>query len=421
MRTRKSLFVLAAVTAVSPSFADKLPLAQAPAPVQEAVRSRSGTHRIEDLDRSTRNGQIIYEANWRDNAGAVQQLVVAETGSILRDAVAPNVGLSQHNLTLANRVGVALPETPPVVQEAIHNRIPNAPVDGIQRGIWNGQNVYEVTYHDNGRLSTFQITETGQPVVSQAPALAETPAAQVASSGPATPTWQPRYSGLASANVPLGAGAKMAFHSAPRPVQETVNQLSNGARIDDFERGSWNDHTVYQASFQRNGQPVQLQVMEDGTLVSSSPFGVDTWMSQQATPTLPQRRPLPPNGLPIPAAPQPGLPNSRVGIPNTAAALGEPRFAGLADENVQLEGVSAMSPAGAPRPVQETLHQLANGARVENFQIGNWNGQVVYQGAFRRNGQDIQVQVLDDGSILTKGPGNAIGAPPLGASGTVQQ
>ena len=55
------------------------------------------------------------------------------------------------NLTLANRVGVALPETPPAVQTAIHNRIPDAPIDGIQRGIWNGQNIYEVTYHDTGK------------------------------------------------------------------------------------------------------------------------------------------------------------------------------------------------------------------------------------------------------------------------------
>jgi hypothetical protein len=205
-------------------------------------------------------------------------------------------------------------------------------------------------------------------------------------------------------------------------VQETVNQLANGARIEDFERGSWNDHAVYQASFQRNGQRVQLQVLDDGTLVSSSPFGADPWMSQQQTTaaaTIPPARPLPPNG--VPPASQSGLPNPQVGVPNTAAASTQPRFAGLADLNVQLEGVSKMSLAGAPRPVQQTVTEMSNGARIEDFELGTWNGQIVYQAAFRRNGQDIQLQVLDDGSVLTKGPGNAVGAPPIGASGTGQE
>src|SRR3954468_24620195 len=155
MKMRKRLLILAVAASAVSIYADRIPVSQAPAAVQEAIRSRAGVHRIEDVDRNLRSGQVVYEADWRDNGGALQQLVVSEAGTVLRDVVAPNVGLAQENLTLANRVGVALPETPPAVQTAIHNRIPDAPIDSVQRGIWNGQNIYEVTYHDIGKLKTF--------------------------------------------------------------------------------------------------------------------------------------------------------------------------------------------------------------------------------------------------------------------------
>jgi len=413
MKMHKALLILAVAASDISLYADRIPVSQAPAAVQEAIRSRAGVHHIEDVDRNLRSGQVVFEADWRDNGGALQQLAVSEAGTVLRDVVAPNVGLAQENLTLANRVGVALPETPPAVQTAIHNRIPDAPIDGIQRGIWNGQNIYEVTYHDTGKLKTFQVTETGQPVVSPVPAINETAATQ-AVAAVATTEWEPRYSGLATENVPLASGAKMAFHSAPRPVQETVNQLANGARIEDFERGLWNDHAVYQASFKRDGQMVELQILDDGTLVSNPPFGAGQQTAAALTP--PPARPLPPNG--IPPTRHSGLPNEQVGVPNTAAASTQPRFAGLADYNVQLEGVSKMSLASAPLPVQRTIAEVSNGARIEDLELGNWNGQVVYQAAFRRGGQNIQVQVLDDGSVLTKGPGNAVGGPAIGTSGT---
>src|SRR5687767_3973811 len=229
MKTRKALLILAAAATASTSYADKVQFVELPPAVQKAIRQKAGRAQIEDIDRETRNGQVTYEASWK-SGGSQQELLVSETGTILRDAVGASTGLAQQNLTLANKVGVALTETPQAVQTAINNQIPNAPVDGVQRGIWNGQNIYEITYHDNGQLKTYQVTETGQPVVSKTPVRG----------------FQPRYAGEADQNVPLSAGAKMAFNSAPRPVQTTVQHLANGARIEDFERGQWNGRTVYQ-------------------------------------------------------------------------------------------------------------------------------------------------------------------------------
>jgi uncharacterized membrane protein YkoI len=376
MKTSKALLILAAAATASTAFAEKVPFNQLPPAVQQAIRQKAGRTQIEDIDREVRNGQVTYEASWK-SGGSQQELLVSEAGTILRDVVGASTGLAQQNLTLANKVAIALTESPQAVQTAIQNQIPNAPVSQVQRGIWNGQNIYEVTYHDNGQLKTYQVTETGQPVVSNVPA----------------GRFQPRYSGAAEQNVPLSAGAKMAFNSAPRPVQTTVQHLANGARIEDFERGQWNGRTVYQAAFKRNGQHTELQVFDDGTVVTKAPAGT------------------------IASAVTPGTGLSRT----AASAPPSVKYAGLADANVQLSGGAKMNFNSAPRPVQNTIRQLAGNATVEDFERGMWNERVVYEAAFKRNGQHTEVQVLDDGSVLTKQLPTAAGAPAPGTIGAGQQ
>jgi hypothetical protein len=257
MNARKALLILAAAATASTIYADKVQFSQTPLAVQQAIRQKAGRHQIEDIDRNVRNGQTVYEASWKGQGGAQQELLVSEAGTILRDVVGASTGLAQQNLTLANKVGVAITETPQAVQTALHNQIPTSPIDGIQRGIWNGQNIYEVTYHENGQLKTYQVTESGQPVVSQAP---------VAPAG-----WQPRFSNLSSQNVPLSAGAKVALSSVPSPVQTTIKNMSAGAPVEDLERGQWNGRTIYEAAFKRNGQNVELQVLDDGAILTRQP------------------------------------------------------------------------------------------------------------------------------------------------------
>jgi hypothetical protein len=255
MKTPKALLILAVTAAASTIYADKVPFTLAPPAVQRAIQSRAGQGRVEEIDRGVRNGQITYQVIWKNTGGAQQEIVVSEAGTILRDAVGASTGLTQDNLTLANKIGVGLPETPQPVQKAIHDQIADAPIDTIQRGIWNGQNIYEVVYHNNGRLKTFQVTEAGQPVVSQTP----------------LKKWEPRYSNFAERNIPLPTSAKMALDAAPLPVQTTVRNMSNGARIEDFQRGDWNGRTVYQAAFRRDGQNVELQILDDGSILTRQP------------------------------------------------------------------------------------------------------------------------------------------------------
>jgi uncharacterized membrane protein YkoI len=316
--------------------------------------------------------------------------------------------LAQDNLTLANKTGIALTETPRAVQAAIYKQIPSAPIDGVQKGIWNGQTIYEVAYRDNGKPKTYQVTETGQPVV-----------------GKRAAGFQPRYMGMADKNVPLAGGSKLAFEAAPREVQKTVQHVAAGARIEDFERGQWNGRTVYQAAFKNNGQHTELQVLEDGAILTKEPpssaSGNARASAGQPARTI-QKNPSN-SGLlsgTYPTLQRPGETASANADAN-AAASGNVRYAGLAESNVQLSGGAKVDLNSAPAPVQSTLRQLTGGAQVEDLERGQWNGRTVYEAAFKRNGQHTEIQVLDDGSVLTKQLPTAAGAAAPGTAGTGQQ
>lgn len=388
MKTRKALLILAATLTASSIYADKIQFSDAPPAVQQAIRQKAGRHQVEDIDREVRNGQTTYEASWKVS-GAQQELLVSEAGTILRDVAGSgaSTGLAQDNLTLANKTGIALTETPRAVQAAIYNQIPSAPIDGVQKGIWNGQTIYEVTYRDNGQPKTYQVTETGKPVVGKGRAVG----------------FQPRYMSMADKNVPLAGGSKMAFNSAPQTVQKTVQHVAAGAQIEDFERGQWNGRTVYQAAFKRNGQHTELQVFEDGTILTKDPSAPG-----RAQAGAIQKNPS--NSGLLGGATRPGQP-----------AAGDVRYAGLSDSNVQLSGGAKVDMNSAPAPVQNTLRQITGGAQVEDLERGTWNGRTVYQAAFKRNGQHTELQVLDDGSVLTKQLPTAAGSPAPGTAGAGQQ
>ncbi len=362
--------------------AEKVKIEQTPAPVQEAIRSRSGRQPVEDIDRDVRNGQATYEASWKNREGAQQELLVSEQGSILRDVAGKgrSNGLSGQNLTLNNKTAMNLNETPQAVQVAISNRLLNAPMDSIQRGMWNGQTVYEIAYRQRGQLKTYQVLETGMPVMGQ--------------QQPNAIAFQPRY-GTADANVPLSNGAKLNFKEAPETVQRTVTNLVNGAQIEDFERGQWNGRTVYQAAFKHNGQNTELQVFEDGTVVTKSPAG-----SSVASSSLP----------------------ASSGIQqHSRTAVSSQNQWGVPEYNLPLQNSVKLNLKDAPVAVQRTVTALANGALIEDFERGQWNGRPVYEATFKRNGQTADLQVFEDGIAVTQNTRTgkiAVGAPAQGATGT---
>ena len=180
----------------------------------------------------------------------------------------------------------------------------------------------------------------------------------------------------------------MQMADAPTAVQRTIQQLSGGVKIEDLERGLWNGKTVYEAAFKKGGQHVELQVLDNGAVLTQAPVDPSASQAAVSTTTAPVQR----------------------------------RYPGLATSNVPLSGGSKIPFIGAPQPVQQAVNLIAAGANIEDMERGQWNGRTVYEAAFKKNGQHIELQVLEDGSILTHGPaGSAAGAPPTGTIGTVPQ
>jgi hypothetical protein len=257
MKMRKAFFVLAATLAVcSSALGDKVPLEQVPLAAQEAIRSRAGRNMIAGIERVQRGDQVTYEARWKSGPSE-QRLLVSEAGTILRDALAPTAGAAATTLTLANKSPIAITETPPPVQKAIRDQVRGAGVESVEKGIWNGQPVYQASYTRDGQQVLFQVNENGQPLVSKA----------------TVPTFQPKYAGLATVNVPLGATAKMAYLYAPEAVREAIAHFAGDAPIEDFQRGNWNGKTIYEAAFTKNGEPMKLQLLDDGSLLTPPPAG----------------------------------------------------------------------------------------------------------------------------------------------------
>ena len=365
--------VLAAGSTV---YADKLTLTATPPAVQQAIRAKAGSHEIEDIDRNVRNGQVTYEASWKNNAGVQQEFLLLENGQILRDVpgetpVATGApAANTQGWASSERTPISLSDAPRAVQAAIYTQIPNAPIDSVQRRTWNGRTFYEVAYQENGQARTFRVDENGKP-------LQNFPGAQ----------WQPQF-GTASMNVGLTSPEKIEFNNAPRNVQRTVNYVANGAPIESIYSGKWNGRTVYSSTFQRNGETIRLQTFDDGSIVTKTP-GVTV-----ASATAPVAK--------------------KQSFFDKAADL----LTGGGTTSSQ-STATGLSLADTPQAVQQTINQSAKGAALQSLQRSNWKGRTLYEASFQQNGQNMKMQVLDDGSVLSMAPASsAVGAPGSSQSGS---
>jgi hypothetical protein len=58
----------------------------------------------------------------------------------------------------------------------------------------------------------------------------------------------------------------------------------------------------------------------------------------------------------------------------------------------------------ASETVQNRLKQIANGADIQNFEKGQFNGQTAYEGSFKTNNTLVTVVLAEDGTLLAQSP-----------------
>jgi hypothetical protein len=172
--------------------------------------------------------------------------------------------------------------------------------------------------------------------------------------------------------VPLAAGSKVDPDDLPRAVRRTLQTYTQGAQIEDVDKGTLQGQTVYEAAFKRNGQHVELRVSEDGTLIRDE--ANDRFLASIGQ--------------------APGSSSQQV------AAQGNRRSWELAPQRMPLAGATKVSFRELPSEVRETLRRYSRDARVEDIDKGTLNGTTVYQAAFKHNGQNIELRIAENGSVV---------------------
>jgi hypothetical protein len=280
MKTRKAFLILAAVTAATTSvYADKVTLDQAPASVQQAIRSRAGRHAIEDIDRDVRNGQTTYEASWKDNNGAQQELLLSENGQILHDVPGGRRGRNRgwsdsQPVISSNLSGFTNAQTAPLnwASETVQNQLKTmangAGIDNFQKGQFQGRTAYEASYKTNGNTVSVVLGEDGSVLASSAGA-ASTGVITTRPSGVITtrPGRRGSIAGFANAqSAPM--------YWASENVQNRFKQMANGTEVQNFQKGQYQGRTAYMGTISQNGQVTTAVIGEDGSVLATAPTAV---------------------------------------------------------------------------------------------------------------------------------------------------
>jgi uncharacterized membrane protein YkoI len=143
-----------------------------PAAVRTAAQARLSDGDVSQVYRLIQNGEVTYQIDFRKEDGRTQQLLVAENGRVMTDrfitgsavgapasvqsgtsSSATTSGTDYSNITspiqLANSQEINRAQMPVGVARTMRNYTVNTNIKDIQRGMWNGREVYQVGFVDN--------------------------------------------------------------------------------------------------------------------------------------------------------------------------------------------------------------------------------------------------------------------------------
>lgn len=329
--------------------ADKVQMEQLTPDLQAKIRAQTGSNPIDDIDRNVKNGQTSYEVGFKEN-GQQKELVFDQNGTLVTPSGAP--ALDSRKVTWR--------ELPPAVQTTARTRVtPNA-INDIDRNVKGGEVTYDIGFKQGNDQKELVISQDGKIVrdVSLPEGLV---AGLTPTRGTATPSrLHPRY----TRPITLTDTQTIEMNWAPASVQAEIKEVVSGANITKIEKGKFQNQTVYQTTFDMNGKPVPVQIAENGQVLYN---------------------------------------------PRSTAAVG--RGASYTTDNVasQYSNVTSLVPLSAaqkvdrrsvPAPVERAIQTYAGSARIEDIDRGAWNGHNIYQVAFKDNGQNIELQIDENGNLV---------------------
>jgi uncharacterized membrane protein YkoI len=212
--------------------ADKVPLAQVPQAVQKAISEQSKGEAVQDIERETRDGQTVYQAEFK-REGLNRHVTFAADGSIIPERRGfADVGTSP-----------ALNTLPAAVQKTVEEQRAGRVVGDIDKEMWNGQTVYEVEFKEKGKNSRIHIANDGSMVMNKGA---------------------------------RGSYLGTQLSETPKAVQDTVKGLAGNAEVADVDVKTKDGKVVYDVEVQQEGLNRRLQIAENGALLSDNKGGGGT-------------------------------------------------------------------------------------------------------------------------------------------------
>ncbi|MDB6130663.1 MAG: hypothetical protein JWM04_1770 [Verrucomicrobiales bacterium] len=209
-----------------------------PQPVVKTLRSQKGTTKLDSYSQQVVNGRTIYTFAYM-KSGQETYVNIADDGSFIgTSAVAASSVASAATTTPSS--GLLFKDLPWTVQKPMLDQTGYANMTDVQKLTENGTTVYVGTYLKDGQTQRIKVNDQGAVV-----------------SG-----------GTAVINEAAGASTMLAFKDLPWTVQKPMLDSTGSAKIESVNKLVGNGTTIYVGNYTQNGQNKQIQVNDQGTVLS---------------------------------------------------------------------------------------------------------------------------------------------------------
>jgi uncharacterized membrane protein YkoI len=231
------------------AFADKVPVSQTPEAVQKAIKDYSKGETLEHVERETKNGQTVYEAEFK-REGVNRHVTFATDGTLLPDQGIVN----RTENALGREPAITFSELPAAVQKTVKEQQAGRDIAKIEKEMRDGKTVYDVELKDKGANSHLYVASDGSMVVDR----------NATSRGLGE-----RVRGKVGLDRDRDAST-MTLDQTPAAVQKTIREHCDVGTLKPIKRELRNGRTQYDVEFEKDGKNLRMTVGEDGTVLKDN-------------------------------------------------------------------------------------------------------------------------------------------------------
>ena len=227
--------------------ADKVPVSQLPENVQKAIKDYSKGEALEHVERETKNGQTVYEAEFK-REGVNRHVTFAADGTLLPDQGVVN----RAENALGREPAITFSDLPIAVQKTVKEQQAGRDVAKIEREMRDGKTVYNIELKDKGKNSHIYVASDGSMIVDKN-----------ADRGVGTRVRE---------KVGLGdrEASNLTLDQTPAAVQKTIREHCDVGSLKPIKRELRNGRTKYDVEYEKEGKNLRLTIGEDGTVLKDN-------------------------------------------------------------------------------------------------------------------------------------------------------